>query len=79
MLIHDGILCEVKSREEIKIIEAVMRESGRLVCNGLEVGVDIDQLLENGARYRDKRGKKMWDTVMDALRSAGAISEGDVA
>jgi hypothetical protein len=33
----------------------IMRSSGRDTCNGLEIGVDVDQLLENGARYHDKR------------------------
>jgi hypothetical protein len=81
MLIHDGILCEVKSREEVEVIKAVMRESGRRVCDGLEIDADIDQLLENGARYRDKRplAKKMWNRVMDALRSVGAIKGEDAA
>ena len=40
-----------------------MRAAGREVCDGFEIGVDVDQRLEPGARYRDKRpvAKKMWD------------------
>ncbi len=54
---------------------------GRDVCGGLEVGVDVDQGLDQrrqlmfGARYRDKRAvaKKMWATVMAALQAVGAL------
>ena len=54
-----------------------MRWAGREVCDGFEVGVDIDQMLEGGARYRDKRpmARKLWATIMDALRAIGAVSE----
>jgi hypothetical protein len=50
-----------------------MRDAGRKVCNGLEIGVDVDQKLEHGARYRDKRqvAKDMWATIMSALRNVG--------
>ena len=49
-----------------------MRAAGRDICDGFEIGVDVDQLLEHGARYRDKRpvAQKMWTTMMDALRAA---------
>jgi hypothetical protein len=52
-----------------------MRGAGRDVCNGLEVGADVDQMLEGGARYQDKRpvAKKMWATMMHTLQAIGAI------
>ena len=52
-----------------------MRAAGRLVCNGLEIGVDTDQALIDGARYRDKRpvAKAMWDTIMSVLVEVGAL------
>ena len=52
-----------------------MRIAGTEVCGGLEIGVDIDQKLIGGARYRDKRpmAKRMWATVMDVLREIGAL------
>jgi hypothetical protein len=52
-----------------------MRAAGRDVCNGLEIGVDVDQLLVGGARYSDKRpvAKKMWGTIMGALQAVGAM------
>jgi DNA polymerase I len=77
MLIHDGILIEARDREEVEHAMEIMRTAGRDVCNGLEVGVDIDQMLEHGARYADKRpvAKQMWETIMQALREVGAATE----
>jgi hypothetical protein len=47
----------------------------------LEIGVDIDQKLEGGARYRDKRemAQRMWDTVMNTLQAIGALLRKEVA
>jgi hypothetical protein len=75
MLVHDGILFEVKTNEEIERAKAIMRMSGKLVCEGLEIGVDTDQLIEPGQRFRDKRpvATQMWETIMRALREIGAI------
>jgi DNA polymerase family A len=73
MLVHDGILLEVRDEEQIAHAKLIMRDAGRKVCNGLEIGVDVDQKLEHGARYRDKRqvAKDMWATIMSALRNVG--------
>jgi hypothetical protein len=75
MLVHDGILLEVENREQIAQAIDIMRAAGRDVCDGLEVGVDIDQLLEHAARYADKRpvAQKMWATIMRTLANIGAI------
>jgi len=75
MLIHDGVLLEVKNREEIVHAQEIMRAAGRDVCDGLEIGVDVDQMLEHGARYQDKRpvAKQMWNTIMQALTTVKAI------
>jgi hypothetical protein len=75
MLIHDGVLIEARNREEVAHAMELMREAGRDVCGGLEVDVDVDQMLENGARYQDKRpvAKQMWETIMTALREVGAL------
>jgi DNA polymerase-1 len=72
MLIHDGLLLELQDREQITQAIDIMRAAGRDICDGFEIGVDVDQLLEHGARYRDKRpvAQKMWTTMMDALRAA---------
>jgi len=78
MLVHDGILLEVQNEEQIAHAKEIMRIAGREVCNGLEIGVDVDQLLRNGGRYRDKRGKKMWATMIRTLQEIGAIPPGEL-
>jgi DNA polymerase family A len=77
MLIHDGILIEARNEGEIARAVEIMRAAGREVCNGLEVGVDIDQKLIGGGRFRDKRplAKQMWATILEALQEVGAASE----
>jgi DNA polymerase I len=74
MLVHDGILLEVDNEEQVAQAIDIMRAAGRDVCN-FEIGVDIDQKLVGGARYRDKRpvAQKMWQTIMDALEAVGAM------
>jgi DNA polymerase-1 len=78
MLVHDGILLELRNEEEVAHAIEIMRWAGREVCNGLEIGVDVDQRLEHGARYRDKRpvAKKMWATMMQVLQTIGTIPAG---
>jgi DNA polymerase-1 len=77
MLIHDGILLEVQDQEQKQHAIEIMRAAGRDVCNGLEVGVDVDQELERGARYQDKRdvAKRMWVTIMQTLRAIKVLPE----
>jgi DNA polymerase-1 len=72
MLVHDGILFELESLEQVAL---AMRTSGREVCDGFEIGVDEDQVLQGGARYSDKRpvAQKMWATIMSALEAVRAI------
>jgi DNA polymerase I len=74
MLIHDGILIEARDREQIEQAMDIMRAAGRDVCGGFEIDVDIDQMLEHGARYQDKRdvAKAMWATIMHALETIKA-------
>jgi hypothetical protein len=75
MLIHDGILLEETDLEKIEHAKEIMRGAGRDTCSGLEIGVDTDQLLRNGARYADKRpvAQAMWATIMGALERVKAI------
>jgi hypothetical protein len=77
MLIHDGILFEETDPCRIEEAREIMCAVGRLVCNGLEMGVDADPPLGGGARYRDKRpvAQKMWATIMDALVEIGALGK----
>jgi len=81
MLIHDGILLEVRDKEQIAQAIDIMKATGRDVCNGFEIGVDVDQLLEYGARYRDNRpmAQKMWVTIIRVLQNIGALPKGAVA
>jgi DNA polymerase I len=80
MLIHDGILVEAQSEEQIQQTIEIMKAAGREVCDGLEIGVDVDQRLEHGARYRDGRpvAQQMWQTIMEALQEIGAIPPGPI-
>ena len=77
MLIHDGILFEETNPEKLEHAMEIMRQAAREVCNGLEIGVDIDQKLIGGARYRDKRpmAQRMWATIMNVLKEMGALSD----
>jgi hypothetical protein len=81
MLIHDGILLEAQNEEQIAHAKEIMRWAGRTVCDGLEIGVDVDQRLEHGARYQDKRpmAQKMWATIMRTLQTVGALPKRDAA
>jgi hypothetical protein len=81
MLIHDGILLEETALERIEHAKEIMLQAGRDVCDGFEIGVDVDQLLKGGARYVDKRpiAQKMWPTIMNALKAVGAIPKHEAA
>jgi DNA polymerase I len=80
MLIHDGILLEVRDEEQIQQAIEIMRVAGRDVCRSFEIGVDIDQKLVGGARFRDKRpvARKMWATMMETLQEIGALPKGPI-
>ena len=75
MLVHDAVLLEVHNREQIAQAVEIMKAASRDVCDGFELGVGVDQLLEGGARYQDKRpvAKAMWATIMRVLADVRAI------
>jgi len=75
MLVHDGILFELDTEEQVQHAKEIMWAAGAEVCGGLEIGVDEDQKLIGGARYRDKRpvAERMWQTVMEVLEQIGAL------
>jgi len=81
MLIHDGILFEESDQEKIDHAREIMIAAGRDCCDGLTIGANTDQLLKDGARYRDKRpmARKMWDAIMDVLCSIGVPTQQDAA
>ena len=72
MLVHDAILFELDNKEQMVHAVEIMKSAGRDVCNGFEIGVDIEE-IKGGTRYVDKRSvaKEMWNTMMDALRRIG--------
>jgi hypothetical protein len=75
MLVHDAILFEESDPEKIEHAREIMLKTGLDVCNDFEIGVDVDQMLVGGTRYRDKRpmAQKMWDTIMSVLQAVGAL------
>jgi hypothetical protein len=75
MLVHDGILFELDYDEQVEHAIEIMQAAGAEVCGGLTIGVDTDQELRGGARYRDKRplAKHMWEVVMGVLQEIGAL------
>jgi hypothetical protein len=81
MTIHDGILFEETEAEKIEHAKEIMLQAGRDVCDGLEIGVDVDQMLVGDDRYRDKRpmAKTMWDTIIGVLKGIGINLEGMAA
>jgi DNA polymerase I-like protein with 3'-5' exonuclease and polymerase domains len=76
MLVHDGILIEVQTSEQVDQVAEIMRAAGTEVCHGFEVGADVDfDSRKKGQRFIDKRdvAKAMWATIMDVLREIGAL------
>jgi DNA polymerase family A len=75
MLVHDAILLELDNEEQVAHAIEIMRKAGQDVCDGLDVGVDVNQLLKHGERYQDDRpmAQKMWKTIMSTLENIGAM------
>jgi hypothetical protein len=78
MLIHDGILFELDTMEQVEQAKAIMLATGTEVCGGFEIGVGVEQLRRHGERYRDKNRAAMWDTIMETLERVGALRKGAV-
>ena len=76
MLIHDAILLEADTKEQIYQAAEIMKQAGRDVLGGFECGVDIEWMKDH--RFRDKRpvAKAMWETIMKALQAVGALPKG---
>lgn len=74
MLVHDGILFDEDDPRKIEEAREIMRGVGREICDGIDVGVDLDwSTLKSGQRYCDKRpmAMKMWADIINILRSIG--------
>jgi DNA polymerase I len=67
--VHDAILvCAPIDRIEadVEVARAAMAEASRIVLSGFELGTDV-ATVRWPDRYMDKRGQKMWDTVMELM------------
>jgi DNA polymerase-1 len=75
MLIHDGILLELQTMEQVAHAREIMQKAGTEVCRGFQIDVGIEQLLKGGERFHDKRDMavKMWRTIIDVLIEIGAL------
>jgi DNA polymerase I-like protein with 3'-5' exonuclease and polymerase domains len=70
--VHDAflILAPVDRLEhDIARMRAIMESAGTAVTGGMPVFADLKPEMKvlPGGRYRDKRGTKMWDTVLSLL------------
>ena len=70
MLVHDGILLELENEAQIAEAADVMRWAGREVCNGFEIGVDIDQKLIGRRDLPGQAGGSPGDVGDDHGRAA---------
>ena len=79
MLVHDAVLIEADNEEQIAHAVEIMKSAGRDVCNGFEIGVDVER-MEQGKRYRDKRpvATRMWEVMMRTLQEIGALPPGEL-
>jgi hypothetical protein len=79
MLVHDGIVFELDNMEQVEQAKTVMAAKAAEVCDGFQIGVGVEQLREHGERFRDKRGEKMWSTIIETLIRVGAIKNEEEA
>jgi DNA polymerase-1 len=79
MLVHDAVLIEADNEEQIAHAVEIMKGAGRDVCDGFEIGVDVER-MEQGKRYRDKRpvAIRMWEVMMRTLQEIGVLPPGEL-
>jgi DNA polymerase I-like protein with 3'-5' exonuclease and polymerase domains len=79
MLVHDAVLLEADSEEQIAHAVEIMERAGADVCNGFKIGVDVER-MKIGGRFQDKRpaAEKIWATIMQALQEIGALPKGQL-
>lgn len=69
--VHDALLIEAPIEEidtTIQRAKALMGQASREVLDGFELRTDVE-VVRYPQRYMDKRGRVMWDTVHDIVRS----------
>jgi hypothetical protein len=72
-VVHDAFaICSPldKLEEHMAAAEAAMREASRIILNGFELDVEIEEknIIRWPNRYMDKRGKVVWDKIMALLK-----------
>jgi hypothetical protein len=70
--VHDAVLILApldRLEHDIARMQAIMEKAGAVVTGGMPVFADLKPEMKvlPGGRYRDKRGTKMWDTVLSLL------------
>jgi DNA polymerase-1 len=66
--VHDAFLISAPVDQidaDIAAMREIMRKAGRAVC-GVDIRTDVDKVVWPN-RYSDKRGAKMWDSIMTLL------------
>jgi DNA polymerase-1 len=69
--VHDALLIEAPIEEidtTIQRAKALMGQASREVLDGFELRTDVE-VVRYPQRYMDKRGRVMWDSVHDIVRS----------
>lgn len=67
--VHDAVLVEGPANEIEEIVGAsaeAMAEASRILLNGFQLRTEA-KIARHPDRYMDKRGKKMWETIMKIL------------
>ena len=76
--VHDALLVEapVDRIEDVVIqTQRYMREAGEIVLDGFPLASDA-KVISHPHRYMDRRGRRMWDTVMQIVNSYQQPCEG---
>jgi DNA polymerase I-like protein with 3'-5' exonuclease and polymerase domains len=71
--IHDALLIEAPLEgldEAVLVAEEAMAEASRVVLGGFELRTD-KKIIRYPDRYKDRRGEKMWNTVLRILEDLG--------
>ncbi len=74
--VHDAVLVEGPAGEIHEVVadtQRAMAEASRAVLGGFELWADAE-VVTYPDRYMDKRGRRMWDTVLELLRG---VPKGD--
>lgn len=73
--VHDAVLIEAPTEaidDAIVAMQQAMTEAGELVLNGFRLRCKPEMIVRSPDRYMDeKRGRKMWETVMGILAGFG--------